>query len=304
MYHDNWNIMIFEIYDVRQKMKHTLLVSTGTMVGRRNGYQYDRALGVIRSLMDEGLADGTELMMLPFYYDKLGRVADAVRMAGVNPAVVHCEKEIGTMLSEAGVLNADGRPDLAEARTVEAIRYFRLNCEMARALASRRMVLHLWGGMDSDAHVDYNISVLPRLNEIASEYGVRLLIENVPSNRGDPMTNWHKALPFLGGAGLIFDTRFGKLHEQSREILTDGALTEKIEHIHVSDFAGTYRDFKALRPILHPGEGSVDFDEIAALLDGIGYAGTVTLESPVMVESELDVPKLRRTMAYLRTLLG
>lgn len=284
-------------------MNRILLVSTGTMVGRLNGYDYQRALGVVRSLQEEKLCSGMELMMLPFYYDKLGSVCDAVRSSGARTVVVHCEKEIGTMLSEAGVMDAEGRADDAADKTEEAVRYFRLNCEMARALAVGRMVLHLWGGMDSDAHVGYNISVLPKLNDIAASYGVRLLIENIPSNRGDPRSNWHKALPYLGNAGLIFDTRFGKLHEQSREILTDDQLTAKIEHIHVSDFAGTYRDFKALRPILHPGEGSVDFDEIAALLNANGYQGTVTLESPVMVDSELDVPKLRRTLTYLNRLL-
>ena len=141
---------------------------------------------------------------------------------------------------------------------------------------------------------------MTRLNDIAAAHGTRILCENIPSNHADPYSNWKKLLPQLGEAGLIFDTRFGKLHEQSREILTDDAITAKIEHIHISDFGGTYRDFRALRPILHPGEGNIDFGEVADLLNGFGYTGTITLESPVMEEENLNIPKIEKTLAYLR----
>lgn len=285
-------------------MSVQILVSTGTMVGRSNGYDYEKALGEIKKLQDENLCGGCELMMLKFYYDKLDAVADSVVKNGVNPVTIHCEKEIGTMISDAGVMNADGNTIGAEKLYSEAVELFRLNCEMAKKLNIPRMVLHLWGGLSSDKHVEYNISKLPQLVRIAGEYGVRILVENVPSNTADPKTNWHRLLPFLGNGGLIFDTRFGKLHEQTREILTDGELTKKIEHIHISDYTGGYRNFSALRPILHPGEGVIDFNEVAKLLRGINYSGTVTLESPVMAGEELDIEKIRGTLIYLKNLFN
>ena len=277
-----------------------LFVSTGTMVSRLNNYNYTRALGEIRRLADDGLCDGLELMMLTHYYDKSDAVIAAVAECGVEPATIHCEKEIGTMLSDAGDLNADGKTDEAEALYRDALELFRLNCTFAERLEIPRMVFHLWGGFKSDIHVEYNISKLGELEKIAEQYGTRLLIENIPSQKTDPRTNWHKLLPSLGNCGLIFDTRFGCLHAQSADILTDGELTPHIEHVHISDFGGGYRDFKALRPILHPGEGNVDFGEIARLLDSFGYSGTVTLESPVCVEDDLDIPKLRKTLTFLR----
>jgi len=277
-----------------------LYTSTGTLVGHSNGFDYRRALREIYGLAERGFTDGLELMMLKFYYDKIDDVANAVMQSGVRAATIHCEKDVGTMISDAGILDYDGKNDEAEALYHQAEDLFRANCVMAEKLEIPRMVLHLWGGLSSDSHIEYNISKISALNRIAASHGTRILCENIPSNHADPCTNWKKLLPHLENAGLIFDTRFGKLHEQTREILTDDTLTAKIEHIHISDFGGTYRDFRALRPILHPGEGTIDFAEVTDLLNGFSYTGTVTLESPVMEGEALNIPKIEKTLKYLR----
>ncbi len=281
-------------------MKNLLFISTGTMVGRSNGYDYRRALSEIYRLCEKNLGDGLELMMLRFYYDKTEALAEAVKSSGVPAHIIHCEKEIGTMLSNAAALYSDGKYADSETLYMSAVSLFRVNCEVGASLGIDRMVLHLWGGINSDRYIEYNISKLGELEKISEKYGIRLLIENIPSNCHDPRSNWKKLLPQLGRAGLIFDTRFGKLHEQSADILRDCELTEKIEHIHVSDFGGAYREFAALRPILHPGEGRIDFTEIFSLLLEIKYSGSVTLESPVMEEDKLNISKIEKTLFLLR----
>ena len=280
-------------------MKRPLYCSTGALVGRVNGYDWRGALRIIRSLNDGGFCRGLELMMLPVYYDAMPEVTDAVKNCGVPAPVIHCEKEVGTVLSDAGALRDEGREAESAEMKAEAVRLFRLNCAFAEELAIPRMVLHLWGGRTSDSHIGFNIETLPELSEIARSHGVRLLIENVPSSSGDPLSNWKRLLPSLGDGGLIFDSRFGQLHGQIAETLTDPAVTPRIEHVHISDYGGGLRDFSALRPILHPGEGTIDFPALAALLDGMGYAGSVTLESPVMGENGWDTDKLEKTFAYL-----
>lgn len=277
-----------------------LLVSTGTMVGRLNGYNYKRALTEIRELYECGLCSGLELMMLRHYYDIEDDVVKCVAGCGVEPLTIHCEKEIGTMISDAGELDGCGKTDDAEELFGNALRLFRLNCSFAERLHIGRMVLHLWGGNASDGNIGYNTSKLYTLNKTAERFGVRILIENIPSRCTDPLTNWRGILPHLGNAGLIFDTRFGKLHEQTRDILSDKTITDKIEHVHISDFGGGYREFSALRPILHPGEGKIDFTEVSALLDKMGYDGTITLESPVMEDEQLNTDKLENTLRYLK----
>ena len=106
-------------------------------------------------------------------------------------------------------------------------------------------------------------------------------------------------MPKLSDSRFIFDTRFGQLHEQSIEILSDRVIYEKIEHVHISDFAGGYREFSALRPILHPGEGHVNFSEVFGKLRELGYTGSVTLESPIMEGEALNIAKIERTLAYI-----
>ena len=279
-----------------------ILVSTGTMVAPENGFDYVRALGEIKSLYSEGLCSGLELMMLKFYYDKRDAVVSAVKDFGVPAVTIHCEKDIGTMLSDAAGLCAAGDCNAAEDMFSSALDLFRYNCTYAEKLGIDRMVLHLWGGYNSDAHVEYNIEKFETLKRVATEYGVKILVENIPSRIYDPRRNWQKLLPSMDGAGFVFDTRFGMLHRQIEGILLDSAITEKIEHVHISDFAGTYRQFRALRPILHPGEGSVDFKKTALLLENAGYNGTITLESPVAYGESLDVDKLANTLYYLKEL--
>lgn len=281
--------------------RRTILTSTGTMVSRLNGYDYPRALTEAVRLCEEGLSAGIELMMLTFYYDKWKDVVKKIRETGLAAPVIHCEKEVGTLLSDAGRLSQEKSGDLLPLWE-RILSLFRLNCTVGAAAGSSRMVLHLWGGQNSDRYLNYNVEALGTLGEIAGEFGIRILVENIPSVLADPLANWRRILAAgtLADGGFLFDTRFGQLHEQAEAILTATDILPHLEHVHISDFGGTYRDFSALRPILHPGEGTVDFPKIAALLNRCGYEKTITLESPVNVGAELDIPKLKRTLRYLK----
>lgn len=287
-------------------MKREILTSTGTMVSRLNNYDYKRAMHEAALLCADGLSCGIELMMLKFYYDKYPDVVSEIRKNQLKAPVIHCEKDVGSILSDAGKSFAEGNAIDGKELQSKAEELFRLNCKVGELAGSGRMVLHLWGGLSSDSYIDYNISVLPKLQHIASESGIRLLIENIPSVKYDPLSNWKRIISSdsLNDSGFIFDTRFGMLHEQADAIFSDSGVAERIEHIHISDFGGTYREFSALRPILHPGEGKIDFLHIASLLDSVNYAGTITLESPVNVDAELDIPKLRRTLKYLNQIFN
>ena len=281
----------------------SLLCSTGTIVGRANGFDIHLVTRILPPFIEQGLIDGAELMMLPVYYDRLAAVSGEWLAAGIALPVIHADKNIGTLLSDAAVADAEGDRTGADACRRQALENFRLNCEMGALASSGAMVLHLWGGMNSDRHVAYNVSVLPELCGIIRPYGIRLLIENVPSNTHDPLTNWRRLLPYLGECELIFDTRFGQLHRQIEETWADEDIAPHIRHIHVSDIRGAHRDFSTLRPILHPGEGMIDFPALRRILDAHGYSGTLTLESPVIQDGGADGEKLKRTLSYLNTLL-
>ena len=278
--------------------------STGTVVDCRNGYNIRYVSELFAPLMEAGIIDGAELMMLTRYYDCPGEVCREWLGAGVRFPVIHCEKNVGTLLSDGAAAAAAGDAALAASLRRRALEDFQKNCEMGAMAGSSRMVLHLWGGLNSDRHLEYNLSVLPELLSMIRPYGIRLLIENVPSNTNDPLSNWRRLRPFFPQCGLIFDTRFGQLHRQIGETWADTEIASRIEHVHISDIIGAERDFSTLRPILHPGEGMIDFEGFARILRDCGYRGSATLESPVYYGGGADGVKLRETLLLLRQLFG
>ena len=290
-------------------MGRKLYCSTGAIVGRDNGFNYHIVTDYFPRAAEAGLISGGELMMLIYYYDKLSAIAEEFRKAGIVFPVLHCEKEVGTKLSDAGAAADAGEAGEARRILAAAADDFRKNCEMCAMVGAERMVLHLWGGFTSDRFAERNIEYLAGLREILRPYGVRLLIENVPSSAHDPLSNWRAIIASFGGSlpadcGLIFDTRFGRLHRQIEETWADETIRPRIEHVHISDTKAAHRDFRALRPILHPGEGEIDFPAFAQLLDAKGYEGTFTLESPVMTEGGADLSKLTRTLENLNVLFS
>lgn len=267
-------------------------------MSRRNGYNIHLVTELFPPLLEQGIIDGAEWMMLPVYYTQMRAIADEWLGAGLKFPVIHCEKEVGTLLSNAGRTAAEGDKDTSDTLLRRSLDDFKMNCEMGAMAGSKRMVLHLWGGTDSDSHVEYNMSVLPRLCEIIRTYGMRLLIENVPCTTHDPLSNWQAMRPHLNACGLIFDTRFGFFHRQIEEIWQAEDVHPHIEHIHIGDIRGEKRDFTSLRPIYHPGEGMVDFSKVARILRQKKYTGSITLESPVATDGGADGCKLA---ASLRT---
>ncbi len=288
---------------MKDNIQDRILCSTGTMVGRENSFNYRRAVCSLASLKEDGILSGGELMMLRHYYDKKNEVISFLKDSEVPFPVIHCEKGVGTDLSHAAHL-ASVRDYMGEEELLETtMKNFRLNCSFGEAVGAKMMVLHLWGGEDSDSHVEYNCEKLPELSAIAMSHGLKLLIENVPSTTHDPLSNWLRACDSYPGTSLIFDTRFATLHDQVKDTLENPLVRFNLSHVHVSDFVGGYRNFAGLRPILHPGEGTADFELIFSLLKDMDYQGTVTLESPVMSGEDIDTAKLVSSLKFIADML-
>jgi hypothetical protein len=61
---------------------------------------------------------------------------------------------------------------------------------------------------------------------------------------------------------------------------------------------GSNKQWGVLRPILHPGEGSLDFYGLLARMPE--YKHSVTLESPVFLPGgEVDIERLNASLAIL-----
>lgn len=268
-------------------MKNEVYCSTGTIVGRATGYDFSVIKTVLPSVCKNACADGIEHVFITPFYDRLSDVRNTILSSGLKCAVLHADKSIGSLLSNG---NAED--------TEEALRLFEINCAEAKNLGAKRVVFHLWGMPASDRNFAANLDAMPKIMQIADRFGIELMIENIPSVVSDPISRWRELEAF--DCSFTYDVRFGQLHGQNDIIPCSNYLKSgKISHIHISDFGGETLDFSKIRPILHPGEGKVDFRSLFANLKNSGYSGTFTLESPVMYEDRLDPSKLERTLSWL-----
>ncbi len=278
------------------------LCSTGTMVAKENNYNYKRALDVITLLKADGLIFGGELMMLPFYYDKFPAVNSAVRSTGVPFPVIHCEKGVGTDLSNAAQLHSLGLYTDAEAVFEAVLILFRLNCAFGKSIGAKYIVFHLWSGKISDTFIEYNISKAKMLSDVASEYSLEILFETIPCTKYNPIENLRKLKNVLPDVSFLYDTRLSAFHNLEFEVIRSDDIFSCVKHVHVSDLLGKVGDFSSLRPILHPFDGKIDFYKIAEYIKEANYTGLFTLESPITVGEELDTQKIRNTFEKLITI--
>ena len=267
-------------------MSKKILCSTGTLVGKANGFDYTLISRYASSLC----ADGLELMMLKAYYDHLADVRKTLARAGLPVCTIHFEKDITALL---GLGNREDRK--------EGLRLFEINADMASAVGASAAVLHLWDGRFDEAHLEESMGLLDTLFEICDKRSVELLVENIPC-RTSPYESVLKIARKYPGARFTFDTRHADFMEETERFFQSGIWKTRIAHIHVSDHMGLTAPgmWGVTRPIVHPGEGKIDFDRLFETMPG--YDGeTVTLESPVMLpDGTHDLEKLNRSLSFLR----
>jgi len=284
-----------------QRKKRDLYCSTGTIIGHVNNNRWQLIGENMSSLIEAGIIDGIELMMLHSYYPQMDEMAKSFSADGLVFPVIHCEKDVGTLFSRN-----EGND------TADALNRFKFNCEMGASVGAKKMVLHLWGGSSSDSHIEYNINLVDNLISIISQYGIKLLVENIPCTTYSPIENWRKLYSYFPKIGFIFDTRLAELHQQCADILgeeflwksADSSTEPPLRHVHISDFKGGLMEFAALYPILHPRDGNIDFTAIAKGLDNNVYSGSITLESPVMSADGLDMRKLKSSLEFIKSTMA
>ncbi len=268
-----------------------LLCSTGALITSKNGRDH-RLIGEAARTLS---CDGFEFMMYPSWYEEWEKITEDLVAMQIPIETFHVDKGIGELISRS----KEG--DVALARE-----QFHKNCEMAKHMGAKLLVLHLWGGMASDRCIANNIREYGTLVKIAKEYGLLLTVENIPCNCEEPLKHWkalHEAYPDVA---FTFDVRFAAFHGQIEEFFAkENAWLWKgaVRHVHIGDFAGAPMDWGLLRKCLHPGEGKIDFSRVFERLEAVGYDGTVTVESTSVAEDgSLCYDRLEKTFAFLRSL--
>ena len=243
----------------------SILCSTGAIVTRKNNRDYTLLPAIVPQLH----CDGLEFMMYESWQDQ----ADGLRAALADFAVpvFHMTKQIGEHISLGS---------LADALTL-----FRADCELAKAIGARLLVLHLWSGRASDQHIERNIAAYPVLRDVAEAHGLLLTVENVLCNTRDPMTHLRALAEAYPDIRFTFDTKMAAFHTQLEALYApeNAWLWPRIAHFHVNDYAGGHMDW-ANMSAMPLGKGHIDLARFFAFARGMGYQGDFTHEGTAVNE--------------------
>lgn len=270
-------------------MKNKIYFSTGAFVGRWNGNNHK----LIIAHDDQFNCNGYEFMMSGNWYDNIDEITAELSESGISFPTCHSDKRIGILLSEGSKDDID-----------DALRKFDINCRAAKVLGCEIIVIHLWGYPGSDNNIDVNINALEQLLDIAKQYDITASVENVPCTHGSPKDYLNRILDRYPTCKFTMDMRLALFHDEIDDILGDAELWNAVNHIHISDYNGGYKQWDKLRNILHPGEGAVDFRRVFNRICDNGYDGGMTLESHgFRRDGSIDFDRMNKSFDFLQDLL-
>lgn len=269
-----------------------ILCSTGALITRKN----NRDHRLLREMAPRIPCDGFEFLMYDSWYPAWEQVAEDVARMGLWIPVLHADKGIGEMISQG----EDGDNERAQE-------LFEINCKMAQRLGAEKLVLHLWGGLASDSHIEDNIQQYFLLKNTARRHGLFLTVENVVCNRENPLVHWKRLAEEDPDVAFTLDVRFARFHGQLDLVFTDEyrwLWESAVQHVHLSDYCGGLMEWDKLKYCLHPGEGNINYEQLGADLHRVNYDNTITLESTsVLPDGSIDFAKLGNSLERGRELI-
>lgn len=165
----------------------------------------------------------------------------------------------------------------------------------------------MWGGIPSDYNIHINVSCIEKLKEITDTYGLALSLENVPCNDKDPLTHVINLAKDFPDITFTFDTKFAQFHDQMELSYNEDHqwlwTDKRINHIHINDYAGTYKEWKKLQGC-QIGEGCIDFDQFFLFLNNIRFRESITMEASAYYDGVLNIEALNRSIAYIKNKMG
>ena len=169
------------------------------------------------------------------------------------------------------------------------LKRIRASIRFASELEARCVVVHPGWTTATDRFMkgrawDLNLRSLHWLLRYAEEYGVSLLVENVPEPTPYLMVTADDFQMFFDEMelqmGMTLDVAHANLQGETYEFMS--RFGDKIKHMHVSDNHGA-RDQH-----LPVGEGSIDWGRVVSSARGTGFTGWLVVESYSDVEPSLD----------------
>ena len=264
--------------------QNRILCSTGALIGRPNCRNF-KLLAECEKKLD---CDGFEFMMYDDWYDRIDEVADFLSKLHKPFPAFHVEKYVGEYISR----NEAGDNE-------KALELFESNCELAKKIGSKLLVLHLWNGEYSDRDFPHNAEVYTALRKIADRYELILTIENVVCNNADPMTHLVELAAKYPDISFTYDTKMAEFHGQLKSICLEEkrGIWQHVKHMHINDYRGGVKDWSSLKT-LHIGDGQIDFEGLFSFIKEQNYAGDFTIESTSFDKTGyIDFKKMNRSIA-------
>ena len=239
-------------------------------IGLATGACIDRPICDVLGTLHEAGASGVELGTPPRHFDlwKAGEVAavsDRLCRLPLQAISIHAPFGESQDLAHHDPRHRQDGIDatIAAARTL-------------KRLGGRIVVVHpsdlVRHGADIAARLDASAGSLRTVAAACRQEGLQLAIESpLPHLIGGHPDEFAWLLAHVAdGAGVCLDTGHVALGRSWRRFaeLCDGRLV----HVHASDNFGQYDDH------LPPGEGTIDWSEIAGTLRSVGFGGWVMLE--------------------------
>ena len=165
----------------------------------------------------------------------------------------------------------------------------RASIRFASELDARCVVVHPGWTTATDRFMkgrawELNLRSLRWLLRYAEEYGVDMLIENVPGPTPYLLVSAEDFQLFYDEMkqpmGMVLDVAHANLNGEVAEFTR--RFSDRIRHVHVSDNDG---ESDQHLPI---GDGGIDWEGVMALLRGSGFSGWVVVESYSDVQRCLD----------------
>lgn len=258
-------------------------------IGIATGACVDRPICDVLDTLHHAGAPGVELGTPPRHFD--------LANAGAVAAVGHCLQRLPL---RAVSIHAPFSESLDLAHPDPRHRHAGIEATMAAArtikqLGGRIVVVHpsdlVRHGADVAARLEASAASLRVVAAACRQEGVQLAIESpLPHLIGGHPDEFAWLLGHVAeGAGVCLDTGHVALGRAWRRFaeLSDGRLV----HVHASDNHGHYDDH------LVPGDGTIDWTEIAASLRAIRFDGWVMLELTCPGGDAQDHFRVARTRA-------
>jgi sugar phosphate isomerase/epimerase len=169
------------------------------------------------------------------------------------------------------------------------LKRIRASIRFASELEARCLVLHPGWTTATDRFMkgrawELNLRSVRWLYRYAEEYGVSMLMENVPEPTPYILISTHDFELFYSemeyDIGMVLDVGHANLHDET--ILFMERLAPRIKHIHVSDNMGKTDQHLPI------GSGSIDWRRIIKKIKGIGFKGWLVIESYWEIEKSLE----------------